>query len=294
MKLSAFPQPGMRMAATRIIEWIAHARLPLAQISDTPNLECELLVAHVKQRDRSWVITHSHYWLETTEERSLQALLERRLCGEPLPYLLGEWEFFGRKFKVNRSVLIPRPETEILLEESIAWLKAHPGARTAIDIGTGSGAIAVSLAAEVPDLIVTATDISPEALRIASENAENHGVSNRIEFLACDLFPEADGLYNLVCANLPYIPTQDLGFLPEIVREPALALDGGLDGLEIIRRLIGELPKHILQPALALLEMQFDQSERVLKFTQEVIPSARITILKDLAKHPRVARIEIG
>jgi release factor glutamine methyltransferase len=293
MKPTDSPQQVTRISTIRIIEWTTRARQRLAVCSDTPTLEAELLIGHVKQRDRTWVLSHPEHWISPSEQKTLNLDLSRRLAGEPLPYILGEWEFFGHSFKITSSVLIPRPETEILIQVGLDWLQVHHGIRKAADIGTGSGAIAISLALEISDLQVTAMDLSGDALDIARNNAILHGVDNRINFLDNDLLSNDNNLYNLICANLPYIPTEDLPGLPVWNFEPHDALDGGSDGLQVIRRFLGQIPTHITTPGLALLEFQFDQADHLLDIVAKEIPNSKTTILKDLAKLPRVMRIEM-
>jgi len=293
MRPTDSPQQVTRIPTIRIIEWTTRARQQLAVCSDTPTLEAELLICHLKQRDRTWVLSHPEHWIDPSEEKNLNLDLSRRLAGEPLPYILGEWEFFCRKFKITPSVLIPRPETEILVHTGLDWLLSHPAARKAVDIGTGSGVIAISLAAEIFDLQVTAMDLSGDALKIAHNNAIRYGVDDRINFLNNDLLSSHKNLYNLICANLPYIPTEDLHGLPVSNFEPHNALDGGSDGLQVIQRLIGQIPTHITTPGIALIEFQFDQADHLLDLATQEIPHSKTTILNDLAKLPRVMRIEM-
>jgi release factor glutamine methyltransferase len=255
-------------------------------------LDSELLVAHIKHRDRTWVLSHPEHWIEPGEERDLQNLLDRRLSGEPLPYILGEWEFYGRKFSVTPSVLIPRPETEILVEAALNWLESNPGCRQAVDVGTGSGVIAITLANKIPDLRISATDISPQALKIAEENAVRFGLSSRIVFLQSDLIADLPGTYHLVCANLPYIPSIYLKNDPKLGFEPVSALDGGANGMEVVKQLLNELPEKFSHPSLALLEIQFDQGDTLKSYAAEFFSDARIEVLPDLSGLPRVLRIE--
>jgi release factor glutamine methyltransferase len=169
---------------------------------------------------------------------------EQAVCrfenGEPLPYILGHWEFLGIEFGITPEVLIPRPETELLVEKAIAWLQESPVRRTVADVGTGSGIIAVSVAVHIPDAQVLATDISYQALRVARANARKFDVSSRIDFIQCDILPQhpdplpTQGHFDLICANLPYIPTESLHRLPIYQREPTIALDGGEDGLDLL------------------------------------------------------------
>ncbi len=160
--------------------WLADARPRLLPVSEEPALEAQVLLAHVLGKPRAWVMAHPEAALTIEQDSELCRLLERRLNGEPLPYLLGHWEFFGLRFKVTPDVLIPRPETELLVEKGLAWLKEHPWRRLAVDVGTGSGCIAISLAHRVMDLHVIAVDISRPALKVAQENIIDHHVQERV------------------------------------------------------------------------------------------------------------------
>lgn len=215
-----------------VADALAQARLSLTNHGvESPALEAQLLVARASGRDRTWVLTHP----EATCGKEFAELIRRRVSGEPLPYVLGEWEFFGRAFFVDAHVLIPRPETELLVEQALA-----NGARRILDIGTGSGAIAVSLACE--GRRVTAIDCSLAALAVARRNAERHGVN--VEFLHGD-FPEAfkGREYDLVVTNPPYVGRDDPDLEPSVRRwEPGLALFAGDDGLDFFRRLAQEAP----------------------------------------------------
>jgi release factor glutamine methyltransferase len=294
MKPIDFPPQATRIPTIRIIEWIARARQQLAGISYTPGLDSELLVAKVMNRDRTWILTHPEHWIEPSEEISLHKMLERRLSGEPLPYIMEEWEFYGRKFTLNSSVLIPRPETEILVEAALRWLSSRPDCRKALDVGTGSGSIAITLASEIPDLEMTASDISPQALEIAEANASKYHLSTRIRFIKSDLLTDILGKFHLVCANLPYIPTGLLNISPNLSFEPVSALDGGADGLDVIKQLLRDLPGKLNHPGLALLEIQYDQGEVLEPIAEIIFPEARVDILPDLSGFPRILRIERG
>ena len=215
----------------------------LAPVSDTSFLDASVLLAHILEKPRSWVLAHPEVVLTEDQQKKLDNAFTRLEKGEPFPYVLGHWEFFGMDFDITPDVLIPRPETELLVEKAIAWLQASPARRTVADIGTGSGAIAVSIAVNVPDANILATDISQDALQVAQRNARKFNVDHRLEFVQCDLLPEMPEMFtteqhlDLICANLPYIPTQTLHDLPIYGREPTLALDGGEDGLDLFRRL---------------------------------------------------------
>ena len=199
---------------------------------DLPHQITLVLLAHVLEQDKSWILAHPEFQLSTDQKAEFDSLVARIKGREPLPYLTGKQEFFGLEFKVTPATLIPRPETELLVEEALNWLKAHSEARVGLDIGTGSGCIAISLLANCPDLRMTATDVSKDALQIARENARHHRVEDRINFFECDLIPPIQKV-DLLCANLPYIPTEKLAEVNSLPWEPSLALDGGVDGLTV-------------------------------------------------------------
>ena len=275
----------------------------LAPVSDTPALDASVLIAHVLNKPRSWVMAHNELTLTTEQQKQLDDSLMRLKSGEPFPYILGHWEFFSLQFEVTPDTLIPRPETELLVEKAIAWLQAHPTKRSVADIGTGSGAIAVSIAVNVPEAKILATDISSGALQVAKRNAEKFGVTERIKFAECDLLPHPGPLsrgergeevrkFNLICANLPYVPTRILHSLPIYNREPTLALDGGEDGLDPFRKLLN-LSLHWLAPdGMMLLEIESTLGSQALSLAGAAFPEASIRLHKDLAGRDRLLQIE--
>jgi release factor glutamine methyltransferase len=271
----------------------------LASISDTPDLDASVLIAHVLNKPRTWVMAHPELTLTTEQQKQLSESLTRLENGEPFPYLLGHWEFFSLDFDVTPDVLIPRPETELLVEKAIVWLQESPVRRTIADIGTGSGVIAVSMAVKVPDTDILATDISAKALKVAKRNAENLGVSNNIEFIECDLLPDKDTFINnhlpfdLICANLPYIPTQTLSRLPVFGREPTVALDGGADGLDLFRRLLNIAPDWLAPNALILLEIEATLGIHVLNLAYDMFGQAEIHLHQDLTGRDRLLEIRV-
>ncbi|MDQ3006431.1 MAG: peptide chain release factor N(5)-glutamine methyltransferase [Chloroflexota bacterium] len=276
----------------------------LAPISDTPALDASVLIAHVLNKPRSWVMAHNELTLTTEQQKQLDNSLIRLKSGEPFPYILGHWEFFGLQFDITPDTLIPRPETELLVERAIAWLQVHPAKRSVADVGTGSGAIAVSIAVNIPDAKILATDISSGALQVAKRNAEKFGVSERIKFAECDLLPHpfpplplGEGLgvraFDLICANLPYIPTKTLHDLPIYSREPALALDGGEDGLDPFRKLLKLSPPWLAPDGMMLLEIESTLGSQALPLADTAFPEARISLHKDLAGKDRLLQIEL-
>ena len=274
----------------------------LSSLSDTPALDASVLLARIVERPRSWILAHPELTLTNEQQDQLNASLTRLENGEPFPYVLGRWEFFGLEFEVTPDVLIPRPETELLVEKAIAWLQKNPTNMNVADIGTGSGVIALSVAVNVPSANILATDISTKALQVATRNAEKHGVSERVEFVECDLLPESKVesqksdlrplTFDLICSNLPYIPTSTLKRLPIYQREPTLALDGGVDGLDAFRKLLDIIPAWLAPNALLLLEIESTLGEQTMQLARQHFPNARITLHQDLTGRDRLIEIQ--
>ena len=271
----------------------------LTSLSDTAALDAAVLLAQILKKPRTWVMAHPELTLTTAQRKELDDSLARLERGESFPYVLGHWEFFGMDFDITPDVLIPRPETELLVERAIAWLQESPVRRTVADVGTGSGVIAVSLAVNVPDAKILATDISEKALAVAKRNAEKFDVHSRIEFVACDLLPSKPAFFptaerlDLICANLPYIPTDTLRELPIYGREPTLALDGGDDGLHIIRRLLRLGPEWLAPHSMMLLEIEATRGIQALNLACDLFSDATIHLHQDLAGQDRLLEITL-
>lgn len=257
----------------------------------TAAVEARLLLAHAVERSPDWVLAHPKYRLSAAQKQALQAALARLADGEPLPVILGRWEFFGLSLRVTPEVLIPRPETELLVETAIQWLTAHPHRRRMVDVGTGSGCIAISLATRFPDLRVVASDISLTALQVARENARQHRVRSQVKFVQAHLLAAA-GVFDLICANLPYIPSDTLQHLEVFGREPTLALNGGQDGLALIRPLLQQAPSHLAPGGLLLMEIEASQGAAVQQIVRRVFPAARISLQRDLANKDRLLVVQ--
>ena len=281
----------------KISEMLERVGETLGRLSDTPQLDAQVLLAHVFQKPRTWTLAHPETPLTAPQLDSVEQAVSRLKTGEPLPYVIGHWEFFGLNFDVTPDVLIPRPETELLVEHAVAWLQSTPEAQSVADIGTGSGCIAVSLAVHVPELQVVATDISPKALDVARRNARKFHVEHQIEFVECDLLPTPNNLpsepFNLICANLPYIPTEALHNLTVYGREPALALDGGMDGLDLIRRLIALAPKWLVPSGRILLEIEATLGAPALSLAYDSFSEAKIHLHQDLTGRDRLLEIQL-
>lgn len=272
--------------------WLQQAREIFSQQSDTAGIEVQVLAAHVLRRSRAWIAAHPETLLSDEQASHLNSLLARLLEGVPLPYLTGKQEFFGLDFEITPAVLIPRPETETLVEAALQWLKRFPERNRVADVGTGSGCIAVSIAHYMPDVQVLATDFSREALKVAQRNINKHGVSDHVQLIQCDLLSACAGMFDLVCANLPYIPTSALGETPPARFEPIMALDGGESGWKKIEALLQDAPRWLAPGGCILLEIQWDQGHTVSEIARGIFPAAEIQILQDLAHLDRVVLIQ--
>lgn len=278
---------------TSFRDLLVQGRTRLAPVSDTAALDAEVLLAHLIGEPRSWLLAHDRDVPTPAQQAAWEAALSKLQAGLPLPYFLGEWEFYGRRFKVTQDVLIPRPETELLVEQALAWLANNPGRRRAIDVGTGSGIIAISLAAQIPDLEVLAVDLSPEALAIASANARLHSVDQRVKFVEGDLLSNIAGSFDLICSNLPYVPSERLPSLRVSKEEPMLALDGGRgDGFGLVRKLAGQAAGLLAPGGLFLAEIDTSQEAIAKELGKKTWPNANTTVLPDLTGLPRLLRAQ--
>ena len=276
--------------------------------SESPRLDAELLLGHALRVDRTTLIAHSDAPVGADAAASFEAGLERRLAGEPVAYIRGFKEFHGLALSTDPRALIPRPETELLVDLVTAAIVERliaaprpagtPPLRM-IDVGTGAGTIAIALAVELrrrridDDVSLIATDASAEALQLARENAVGHGVADRIQFELDDLAPWDATLFDIVAANLPYIPSGAIAGLPVAASfEPVVALDGGADGLDLVRRLLSQLTRVLKPDGAAFLEIGSEQGPAVTAATRELAPGWQATIVPDLSGLDRVARIE--
>ncbi len=276
--------------------------------SPSPRLDAELLLGSAIGADRTAILAHPDAPVGADAETAFRASLARRVAGEPVAYIRGFKEFHGLAFSVDRRALIPRPETERLVDLAVATVMSRlaAGARPAgtpplriADIGTGSGAIAIALIAALrargaaADVTVLATDVSPEALDLARENAAAHAVADHLSFEAADLLPDGVDRFDLVLANLPYVRRDVVPGLPVAASfEPVIALDGGADGLEVIGALLDRLSQALVPDGVALLEIGADQADAISALVGERLPGWRCAVEMDLAGLPRVARVE--
>ena len=264
----------------------------LSDFTDEAKLETRLIIQKATGLTGPVLLSHPEKELSAKEWERIRDMCSLRKKGIPLPYILGEWEFYGHPFNVSPAVLIPRPETELLVEEASAWLKRHPDVRHCYDIGTGSGCIAVSLLMDHPYLSVTAVDIKREALLTAAGNAVRHHCRERFYPVQADLFSAFSGVARLICANLPYIPSKTCETIEPAKFEPLSALDGGPDGFDLYRLLFRELQHKIEEGSLILCEIEYRQRELALTAAEEFFPGRSVRVLEDLAGQPRLLRIE--
>lgn len=276
--------------------------------SESPRLDAELLLAHAIGTDRTVVIAHPEAIVGVGPADTYDASLTRRASGEPVAYIRGFKEFHGLAFAVDRRALIPRPETELIVdraESEVLWRltsaprpRGTPPIRIA-DVGTGSGTIAIALAVALrrhhayDEVEILGTDESAEALDLARENAVGHAVADRVRFVEADLLPPVIvSRFDLVLANLPYIPSAAIPELPVAASfEPKVALDGGPDGLSVIRRLLPRLPDALADGGVAMLEIGSDQATTIAEAVRSELPGWTSELEHDLAGHPRVVRI---
>lgn len=258
-----------------------------------PRLDAEILLAHCLGVNRIKLYTSSYEKVDDWLVKKYFSLIERRLKKEPIAYILGEKEFMELNFKVSPKVLIPRPETEILVENALAFLDSFTPKEKflAVDVGTGSGAIALSLAFLNPKVLVYALDISEDALKIAKENMISHGLLERVILSQSDLLAslplKLKGKIDLITANLPYIPSKDIDFLMNDVKnyEPSLALDGGEDGLELYKKFLPSAFFYLRAGGVLFMEIGLNQKEALVILMQD---NFEVGVLKDLAGYERI------
>jgi release factor glutamine methyltransferase len=276
--------------------------------SESPRLDAELLLGHAVGVDRTAIVAHPEAPVGVDAAAAFERDLARRVAGEPVAYIRGFKEFYGLAFSVDARALIPRPETEVLVELALDEIlhrltsaprpPGMPPLRIA-DVGTGAGTIAVSLAVTLrrrgagPDVSFLATDVSDEALQLAKENAVGHGVADGMAFATADLLPPVVAPLDVILANLPYVRSSVVPTLPVAASfEPDVALDGGTDGLGPIERLLGRLPDVLTPDGVALFEIGSDQADEMAALVARTLPEWTCRVEPDLADHPRVAIVD--
>lgn len=271
-----------------IAEVIVDATERLRSVTETPRLDVEILLAHALGIPRARLLAQLR---DESRSEAFETLLERRIAAEPIAYILGEWEFYSLNFEIQPPVLVPRPETEHLVECALECI----GDREVrvLDVGTGSGCVAVSIARNAPPCTVVATDLNPTFLDLARRNAERHGVADRIAFREGDLFgalASVDAPFDVICSNPPYVAESEWEGVPPTVRdyEDPVALLAGPDGLDVIRRLIEHAQAFLVPGGLLALEIGYGQAGAVHELLREAGYDA-IDFRQDLSAIDRIA-----
>lgn len=271
------------------LQW---ARAILNDKSETPVMDARILLCEVISARQEFLIRYPERTLTFKQADTFQSLVMRRANGEPIAYLLGRQRFYDLEISVTPDVLIPRPETELLVEKAIAWGKGRHV--FIVDVGAGSGVIALALAKHLPTAHVTGIDLSQAALEVAQRNSEHLGLSTRIRWLQGNLLEPIIAqreTADLIVANLPYISSAEMTSLEVARYEPHLALDGGEDGLAVMRGFFNDAPQVLRPDGLILMEIGYQQGEAVRGLAQAAFPERTINVLPDLAGHERIVSI---
>jgi len=293
-EMSEQPHGSMKIAEA-LTE--ASAVLRAAGIAEA-RLDARTLLSHTLARDHAFLIAHSEDELEPPVVALFRERVARRAAGEPVQYITGRQEFYGLDFEVNPAVLIPRPETELLVEVALKLLRERDAPPRVCDVGTGSGCIPVTLLHERRDARACALDISPDALAVAARNAARHAVAERLTLVVSDCFDALDATraqtFNLITSNPPYIAESELPHLQREVREhePRLALTPGGDGLSVIRRLVAEAPRFLDAGGHLIFEIGYDQHEAVARLV-DVNVWTLLDIHRDLQGIPRLIALRL-
>jgi release factor glutamine methyltransferase len=257
--------------------------------------EAASLVGHVTGQGRTFLLTHPETIIARAGVQRLREMIGRRAAGEPLQYITGRQEFYGLDFEVNRDVLIPRPETELLVEKALELLRGKSAPTRVLDVGTGSGCIAIAILHELREARAVSLDLSVRALRVAARNAERHNVHERLAFAASDCFAALDparAVFDMIVSNPPYVAKESLAGLQREVRdyEPRMALTPGGDGLRIIRRLLKDSARFLTMGGHLLIEIGFDQHEAINQLLERDVWEL-LDIHKDLQGIPRTVAL---
>lgn len=276
---------------TSVHERIADARRVLIEAGltlDNARIDAEILARHALGWDRARLVADGRDPMPADVGLRFATLVERRATHEPVAFITGHREFWGLDFDVSPAVLIPRPETELIVEAVCERRGRRADVRTMVDVGTGSGCLAVALAREFPDARVVATDISAAALNVAAGNASRHGVDRQVTFVRADLLEPVQGPVDVIVSNPPYVPS-GVELSPDIVRfEPSVALYSGHDGLTLVKRLVGCVASRLAHDGLFVVEFGFGQDDEVQTFAREA-GWRDVSIIEDIQGIPRVA-----
>ncbi|MCD6356006.1 MAG: peptide chain release factor N(5)-glutamine methyltransferase [Anaerolineaceae bacterium] len=280
-----------RSEATTLGKWIANAQKAFSIFRNEQSSSLYAIANFVLNRSTTWVISHPEHLLNKKEIAKLDACIIEVINGKPLPYIIEKQYFYGREFYVNPDVLIPRPETELLVENVIHTASRFHKTLRIADIGTGSGCIAISLAKALPNSTVIATDISFPALEVAKKNLNRYLLNDRVRLIQANLLHGIRQKFNILCANLPYVPVKTLLNLEVIKFEPRIALDGGQNGLQLIKQFLAGAQTNLFPNGMIFLEIEYSQETLIQRFCKRLFPYSSCTIIKDLAKKPRLAVI---
>jgi release factor glutamine methyltransferase len=281
------------MTVAGLLNWAEHKLIK----SLSPRLDAEVILAFILKKDRPWLMTHDADQVPWRNQLRYRRLIYLRQQGTPVAYLTHRKDFYGRTFYVNRHVLIPRPETELLIQQAYWLIRANTQITTCVDIGTGSGCLAVTLTKEFPHLNIIATDISSTALRVAQKNARQHGVADKIIFYRGNLLEPVKAYLSpnaLIVANLPYLTPHDIQ--GELKYEPHGALYGGENGLHYYRKLLHQITALPPQqrPLTWLLELHPPTAKQAADAITQALPAARVNILNDISQRPRLAHLTLA
>ena len=264
----------------------------------TSELDSRVLLKHAIDVDETWIIKHPKHPITNAEYSKFRRFIRKRKSGIPVAYIVHEKEFYERKFFVNKNVLIPRPETELIVDEAVKYLKSYKlqaKKLDILDIGTGSGAIIISIAKELTahslrlNARFYATDISKKALAVARKNAKIHKVNKIIRFYNSDLFSNKrlPKKFDIILTNLPYVPSSNVKNLPD----PRVSLDGGEKGLDVIYKFLNQVKDRIDNKGIVFMEIGFNQSKKVISYAKKLFPNAKISKKTDLQKLDRIVKI---
>ncbi len=285
-------EPQADVSEYSVQQWLTQAKSQAEGLTDSTLVDLRTLLAHHLKQSTTWVISHPEAILPGGILPGLNSDFQQYQLGTPIPYLKGKAEFYGRSFFVSPSVLIPRPETELLVETACNWLADHPWISRMLDVGTGSGIIPISIAIKYPQIHCYAVDLSWDALQIARKNCKRYEVDHQVKLVCADLGTAVDlSQIHLITANLPYIPTDDLKQLEVRRHEPTLALDGGSDGARLIEPLLRQCAAQIQRPFCILLEIEYRQGELLKALADSCFEDINFTLYHDLAGLPRLVEI---
>jgi len=278
-----------RYRATSVQAAVRQSISKLRAVTDVPRLEAEVLMGFVLGVSRAALLAHPERPLSADEFWRYSEYVHHRASGYPLPYITSTAEFYGLTFNVTPEVLIPRPETEVLVD-----LARERNPASVIDVGTGSGCIAISLAVHMPATEIAALEISPAALAVAQRNVERHGVADRVKLMVGDILSPRPGPVDMIVSNPPYVLTSEVSALPASIRnyEPLVALDGGTDGLALIRQLLSQAPAVLRPGGCLLVEIGAGQGSSASSLARTVFPDAHIRVHPDLAGLDRVLEVQ--